>query len=143
MPGPGKVMRPSGRASSGWSLRLNGATLRWRIQFGLKTICATLQRQPRFRARQEAEPAARGRCRPDRAGLSRTPGRGAVLAPRLVRRDGGNGFNLNIPRYVDTFGPEPEIDLQAVQNEIRDLERQLAETRMEMNRYLAELGIDV
>jgi type I restriction enzyme M protein len=54
-----------------------------------------------------------------------------------------NGFNLNIPRYVDTFEPEPEIDIQAVQNEIRDLERQLAETRAEMNRYLVELGIDV
>ncbi len=40
-----------------------------------------------------------------------------------------NGFNLNIPRYVDTFEPEPEVDLQAVQNEIRDLEKQLAQTR--------------
>ena len=54
-----------------------------------------------------------------------------------------NGFNLNIPRYVDTFEPEPEIDLQAVQNEIRDLEEQLAETRAKMNFYLKELGIDV
>jgi type I restriction enzyme M protein len=54
-----------------------------------------------------------------------------------------NGFNLNIPRYVDTFEPEPEIDIQAVQNEIRDLERQLAENREQMNRYLKELGIDV
>ncbi|MAF28860.1 MAG: type I restriction-modification system subunit M [Croceicoccus sp.] len=54
-----------------------------------------------------------------------------------------NKFNLNIPRYVDTFEPEPEIDIQAVQNEIRDLDRQLAETRAEMNRYLKELGIEV
>lgn len=54
-----------------------------------------------------------------------------------------NGFNLNIPRYVDTFEPEPEIDIQAVQNEIRNLERQLAENREQMNRYLKELGIDV
>lgn len=54
-----------------------------------------------------------------------------------------NGFNLNIPRYVDTFEPEPEIDLQAVQNEIRDLEKQLAETREKMNFYLKELGINV
>ena len=54
-----------------------------------------------------------------------------------------NGFNLNIPRYVDTFEPEPEIDIQVVQNEIRDLERQLAENRVQMNRYLKELGIDV
>ena len=52
-------------------------------------------------------------------------------------------FNLNIPRYVDTFEPEPEIDIQAVQNEIRELDRQLAETRAEMNRYLEELGIEV
>jgi type I restriction enzyme M protein len=54
-----------------------------------------------------------------------------------------NGFNLNIPRYVDTFVPEPEIDLQAVQNEIRDLESELAETRKKMNSYLKELGINV
>lgn len=54
-----------------------------------------------------------------------------------------NGFNLNIPRYVDTFEPEPEVDLQAVQNEIRELERQLSETREKMNFYLKELGIHV
>jgi len=54
-----------------------------------------------------------------------------------------NGFNLNIPRYVDTFEPEPEVDIQAVQNEIRDLEKQLAETREKMNFYLKELGINV
>jgi hypothetical protein len=54
-----------------------------------------------------------------------------------------NKFNLNIPRYVDTFEPEPEIDVQAVQNEIRELDRQLAETRAQMNRYLQELGIEI
>ena len=54
-----------------------------------------------------------------------------------------NGFNLNIPRYVDTFEPEPEVDLQAVQNEIRNLQEQLAEAREKMNFYLKELGIDV
>ena len=54
-----------------------------------------------------------------------------------------NGFNLNIPRYVDTFEPQPEIDLQAVQDEIRELDRQLAETRETMNSYLKEFGINV
>jgi len=54
-----------------------------------------------------------------------------------------NNFNLNIPRYVDSFEPEPEIDLQAVQNEIRDLEGQLADTREKMSFYLKELGINV
>jgi type I restriction enzyme M protein len=52
-------------------------------------------------------------------------------------------FNLNIPRYVDTFEPETEIDIQAVQNEIRELDSQLAETRAEMDRHLRELGIEV
>jgi type I restriction enzyme M protein len=54
-----------------------------------------------------------------------------------------NGFNLNIPRYVDTFEPEPGIDIQAAQDQIRELERQLAKTRAQMNRYLEELGINV
>jgi type I restriction enzyme M protein len=54
-----------------------------------------------------------------------------------------NGFNLNIPRYIDTYEPEPEVDIQAVQNGIRDLENQLAETRKKMNSYLKELGIHV
>ena len=54
-----------------------------------------------------------------------------------------NGFNLNIPRYVDTFEPEPEVDLQAVQDEIRTLEEQLGKTRETMNYYLKELGINV
>jgi len=54
-----------------------------------------------------------------------------------------NKFNLNIPRYVDTFEPEPEVDIQAVQHEIRELDRQLADTRAEMNRRLKELGIEV
>ena len=51
-------------------------------------------------------------------------------------------FNLNIPRYVDTFEPEPEIDVAALQVEIDRLEAELIETRQRMRRYLAELGID-
>ena len=54
-----------------------------------------------------------------------------------------NGFNLNIPRYIDTFKAEQEIDLAAVQREIVDLEKQLAESRARMDRYLQELGLDV
>lgn len=51
-----------------------------------------------------------------------------------------NEFNLNIPRYVDTFEPEPEIDIAAVQREIEELEAELAETREKMAGYLRELG---
>lgn len=52
-----------------------------------------------------------------------------------------NEFNLNIPRYVDTFEPEPDIDIAEVQKEIDQLEEELAETRRQMAVYLKELGI--
>ena len=50
-----------------------------------------------------------------------------------------NDFNLNIPRYVDTFEAEKEIDVEAVQKEISDLEAQLSKTRAEMTSILREL----
>ncbi len=53
-----------------------------------------------------------------------------------------NEFNLNIPRYVDTFEEEAEIDVNAVQAEIKSLEEQLATVRREMSKYLKELGFD-
>ena len=53
-----------------------------------------------------------------------------------------NGFNLNIPRYVDTFEPEEEIDVAAVQKEIDRIEAELTEVRAKMAGYLKELGVD-
>lgn len=52
-----------------------------------------------------------------------------------------NDFNLNIPRYVDTFEEEEEIDLAAVKEEIADLEDQLAQVRNQMDTYLKELEL--
>lgn len=52
-----------------------------------------------------------------------------------------NDFNLNIPRYVDTFEEEAEIDLAAVKKEIAGLEKELAAVRTKMDRYLKELGL--
>lgn len=52
-------------------------------------------------------------------------------------------FNLNIPRFVDTFEPEKEVDVAAVQEDITRLERELAETRKKMDGYLKELGVHV
>jgi type I restriction enzyme M protein len=52
-----------------------------------------------------------------------------------------NGFNLNIPRYVDAFEAEDEIDVAQVQREILALEKELVETRARMDRYLKELGV--
>ncbi|MBI2802471.1 MAG: type I restriction-modification system subunit M [Gammaproteobacteria bacterium] len=53
----------------------------------------------------------------------------------------GNDFNLNIPRYVDTFEAEEEIDVAAVEQEIERLETELAEVRLRMKQYLKELGV--
>lgn len=52
-----------------------------------------------------------------------------------------NDFNLNIPRYVDTFEPEKAVDLKAVKKEIEVLEENLASVRNQMAGYLKELGI--
>ncbi|OYQ62807.1 type I restriction-modification system subunit M [Pseudanabaena sp. SR411] len=52
-----------------------------------------------------------------------------------------NDFNLNIPLYVDTFEEEEEIDIEAVQQEIDGLEKELAEVRQRMAGYLKELGL--
>ncbi|MFM5713336.1 type I restriction-modification system subunit M [Aeromonas allosaccharophila] len=51
-----------------------------------------------------------------------------------------NDYNLNIPRYVDTFEEEEEIDLLAVRAEREQLKTRLAELEIEMAKYLKELG---
>ena len=50
-----------------------------------------------------------------------------------------NDFNLNVPRYVDTFEEEEEIDIDEVQLEIESLEKELAEVRVKMAEKLAEI----
>lgn len=51
-----------------------------------------------------------------------------------------NDFNLNIPRYVDTFEEEEEVDIKAVQDEINLLKNQIADVESDMEKYLKELG---
>jgi type I restriction enzyme M protein len=51
----------------------------------------------------------------------------------------GNEFNLNIPRYVDTFEEEAPIDVDAVQKDIDRLEKELAEVRKQMAQKLKEI----
>ena len=51
----------------------------------------------------------------------------------------GNDFNLNIPRYVDTFEEEKEIDIDAVQQEIDALEKELVQVRAKMVIKLKEI----
>ena len=53
-----------------------------------------------------------------------------------------NEFNLNIPRYVDTFEEEEEINIKQVLKEIKELEAQKVELDKEISVYLKELGIE-
>ena len=51
-----------------------------------------------------------------------------------------NDYNLNIPRYVDTFEEEEPIDIKAVMAEIKELEAKRAELDQEIEVYLKNWG---
>jgi type I restriction enzyme M protein len=53
-----------------------------------------------------------------------------------------NDYNLNIPRYVDTFEEEEEIDLSAVVSELQAIEQEMAPIDEQIRRYCQELGIE-
>ena len=50
-----------------------------------------------------------------------------------------NDFNLNIPRYVDTFEEEAPVDIKAVQAEIAHIDSELKDVEKQMKKYLAEI----
>lgn len=52
-----------------------------------------------------------------------------------------NDYNLNIPRYVDTFEEEEPIDLDAVTQELAALEDKMLETDNMIAGFCEELGI--
>jgi type I restriction enzyme M protein len=52
-----------------------------------------------------------------------------------------NDFNLNIPRYVDTFEEEAEVDIALVQGEIVRIEKELEEVQQQLEHYLKEMNI--
>lgn len=53
-----------------------------------------------------------------------------------------NDFNLNIPRYVDTFEEEEPVDLSKVSKEIKEINKEMEEVDKEIKKYCDELGID-
>jgi type I restriction enzyme M protein len=53
-----------------------------------------------------------------------------------------NDYNLNIPRYVDTFEEEEAIDLQAVARELKALETNMQATDQGIAAFCNELGIE-
>ncbi len=52
-----------------------------------------------------------------------------------------NDYNLNIPRYVDTFEEEQPIDLEAVSNELQSLESDIVKTDKTIVNFCKELNI--
>ncbi|MBE2202251.1 MAG: N-6 DNA methylase, partial [Anaerolinea sp.] len=53
-----------------------------------------------------------------------------------------NDYNLNIPRYVDTFEEEELVDLGSAQQQINRVEIELAQVHQQINKYLSELGLN-
>ena len=52
-----------------------------------------------------------------------------------------NDFNLNIPRYVDTFEEEEDVDLEKVSGEIQSLEQDLSQINQTIQSFCKELNI--
>lgn len=52
-----------------------------------------------------------------------------------------NDYNLNIPRYVDTFEEEELVDIDEVKQNIAAIEAELAQVQAQMAKYLEELGL--
>ena len=52
-----------------------------------------------------------------------------------------NGYNLNIPRYVDTFEEEEPVDLEAARAEIKRLDDETRIAIDKVNSILKELKI--
>ena len=52
-----------------------------------------------------------------------------------------NGFNCNIPRYVDTFEEEEQIDIQVVRTELADITAKKQAAIDKVNAGLKLLGL--
>ena len=53
-----------------------------------------------------------------------------------------NNWNLNIPRYVDTFEPEEEIEIGGVVSELKLIDKSIVELDQTIQECCQELGID-
>jgi len=52
-----------------------------------------------------------------------------------------NEYNLNIPRYVDTFEAEADIDIEAIAKEIKAIDHTIKKTDKTIAQFCAELNI--
>ncbi|GAB2612236.1 type I restriction-modification system subunit M [Novilysobacter erysipheiresistens] len=53
-----------------------------------------------------------------------------------------NEFNLNLPRYVDTFEPETVLPLDKAVSNLRDAEAAAGKSKAELSRLLSSLGLE-
>lgn len=53
-----------------------------------------------------------------------------------------NEFNLNIPRYVDTFEEEPPIDIVALSKEMQDIDQKIAQSEAEFLSLVDDLDVN-
>lgn len=51
------------------------------------------------------------------------------------------GYNLNIPRYIDLFEPEPEIDIDDVALKLEQIDENLEQIDLDIRSYCDELGV--
>jgi len=59
----------------------------------------------------------------------------------LLSEIADNDYNLNIPRYVDTFEEEERIDIELVNKEISEIDEKIQGIQSELKHYFDELGI--
>ena len=53
-----------------------------------------------------------------------------------------NEYNLNIPRYVNTFEEQETVDIASVAKQLRSLEKEMKNTDAELTAFCKELNID-
>lgn len=54
-----------------------------------------------------------------------------------------NGYNLNIPRYVDTFEEEAPVDIDTETEKLIKLDQEAKEAEKKVKAYFRELGLKV
>lgn len=52
-----------------------------------------------------------------------------------------NDYNLNIPRYVDTFEEEEPVDLEAVRNKVKELDSETKAAIDKAESFMRQLGL--
>lgn len=52
-----------------------------------------------------------------------------------------HGYNLNIPRYIDLFEPEPEVDIDDVAFKLEQIDENLEQIDLDIRRFCDELSV--